>query len=234
MFGATFEAVDDHTGRWPDFGNSCVVTFTGHQITDDPVVKTNYQILLDHLDFIGMTTRVKASPDAQVIVNRSRDKETVPFLMLSEHGKGKVAYFAADIGQSYYTTPYQYERKLITNAIEWAAKDVSPVRVIAPMCVQATFYQQPFDGAQGDGKRTVVHLLNELNTTTDRALPEGNVSLREEIVPLADIRVLFRDASIRRVHLEPEAQDLPITRTDEGVQVTVPKLGLHSMVVAER
>ncbi len=227
LFGAGFEGVDDHTGRWPDFGNSCVVRFSPNQITDDPVVKSNFQIALDNLDFIGMTTQVKPKEGAQAVVTRTRDNENVPFLLLSDH-KGRVAYFAADVGQSYYTTPYQYERRLIANTLRWAAAAKPTVKVTAPMCVQSTFYEQ--DG----GKRTIVHLLNEINTTTDRALPEGNVSLREEIVPLADIKVAFSDPAIKRVHLEPEHQDLAISRTADGVEVTVPKLALHSMVVAER
>ena len=96
-----------------------------------------------------------------------------------------------------------------------------PVAVTAPMCVQSTFYQQE------NGKRTIVHLLNEINSTSNRALPVGSPPMREEIVPLSDIEVLFRDSSITRVHLEPEAQDLPIRKTSDGVEVTVPKLGLH-------
>jgi hypothetical protein len=148
--------------------------------------------------------------------------------MVSQRGKGKVAYFAADIGQSYFTSPYQYERKLMGNAMRWAASDAPTVKVTAPMCVQSTFYQQD------NGKRTIVHLLNEIDTTTNRALPEGAPSMREEIVPIADIKVEFRDTSITRVHLEPESQDLPIKKTADGVEVTVPKLMLHSMVIAER
>ena len=78
------------------------------------------------------------------------------------------------------------------------------------------FYQQE------NGKRTIVHLLNEINSTSNRALPVGNPSMREEIVPLSGIKVLFHDSSITRVHLEPEAQDLPISKTSEGLEVTVP------------
>ena len=96
------------------------------------------------------------------------------------------------------------------------------------MCVQAAFYEQE------GGRRQVVHLLNELNTSADRALPENNSSMREEIVPIAGIRVRFADMTLSRARLEPEHLDLPVRRSEAGLEVTVPQLGLHSLVVAER
>lgn len=96
------------------------------------------------------------------------------------------------------------------------------------MCVQATFYQQ------GNEKRTIVHLLNESNTTGGRALPEGDSSMREEVLPIAGIKVSFADTGISSARLEPEGIDLPLEKSGGKVQVTVPKLELHSMVVAEK
>ncbi|MEI6914234.1 MAG: hypothetical protein WCL39_03795 [Armatimonadota bacterium] len=228
LFGASYVSQDDKTGRWPNFQPDSTLNLLSHQITDDPVIQNNYQLFENNLDYIGMAAVVKPAAGSKVVVSRNKGKATVPFLVLSEGLKGRVAYFAADVGQSYYTSPYQYERKLLCNSLRWAASEKPQVEVTAPMCVQSTFYQQE------GGKRTVVHLLNEINTNTDRALPEGNVSLREEIVPLTGIKVRFNDPSIKRVHLEPEAQNLFIAISDGGVEVTVPKLGLHSMVVAER
>ena len=87
-------------------------------------------------------------------------------MVLNQPGQGRSVYFAADIGQAYFIAPYQYQRRLISNAVRWAAgANQPPVRVEAPLCVQAAFYTQK------DGRRTVVHLLNEVNTTANRALP---------------------------------------------------------------
>lgn len=172
------------------------------------------------------------------------DKTVHPFLILSNYGKGRVAYFAADVAQSYLNAPYQYERKIIANAIRWAANDETPpVEVEAPMCVQATFYEQK-KGEKGAGEengrreeaksnRVIVHLLNEINTMTDRALPESNSPMREEVVPITGIRVRFADREIASAYLEPEHESLPVRRTEKGCEVTVPRLGMHSMVVAE-
>jgi hypothetical protein len=86
-----------------------------------------------------------------------------------------------------------------------------------------------------EGKeRLVVHLFSDLNTTAHHALPTDDVPLREEVVPIHDIRLTF-DAGyrLRRVHLEPEGKDLDMQATAEGVTVIVPRLDVHSMVVGE-
>jgi len=233
LFGATYLNIADHSARWPFFDHPVNIKFYQHPVIDDPVLWGNHQIGLDNVDYIGLATHVKEITGAEVVARRLLPGEAAPFVLVSQHGKGKVVYLAADVGQSYFTNPYQYERKLLTNSMRWLASEKPSVQVTAPMCVQSTFYQQPFDGAQGGGKRTVVHLLNETNSTTDRALPDGNPPMREEVVPVARIKVLFRDADIKRVHLEPEGQDMPLNRTAEGTEVSVPELGLHSMVVAE-
>ncbi|MGC8864030.1 MAG: hypothetical protein ACP5R5_14835, partial [Armatimonadota bacterium] len=224
LFKASFERLDDHTARWPNYKPATLVRVKPHEITNDEVLELNRTYKSDFLDYLGWSTVVKPLEGAEVIATRDTD----PFLILSKTGSGRVAYFAADIGQAYFVTPYQYERKLIANSIRWAAGDNRvPVEVSAPMCVQATFYQQQ------DPKRIIVHLLNEINTTGGRALPECDSSMREEIVPIHDIKVVLRNRGVKRVHLEPEGLDLPVTAMPDGVQVTVPELKLHSMVVAE-
>ncbi len=133
----------------------------------------------------------------------------------------------ADVGQAYFIAPYQFERKLITNSVRFAARNnPAPVTVEAPLCVQAAFY------TQNGGKRTVVHLLNEVNTSANRALPENNPSQREEIIPVSGIRVTLA-ADATSAYLEPEHKALEMKKGPEGVTVTVPSLNVHSMVVFE-
>ena len=97
------------------------------------------------------------------------------------------------------------------------------------MCVQSTVFRQK-DAA---GDRLVVHLFNGLNTTSDHGLPEVDVPLREEAVPIGGIKVRFRQRAPKRVHLEPEGLDLALTAQGEWTEVAVPPLAVHSMVVAE-
>ena len=132
------------------------------------------------------------------------------------------------MGQAYFIAPYQYQRRLITNAVRWAAgANKPPVKVTAPLCVQAAFYTQK------GGKRTIVHLLNDVNTTANRAIPENNPSEREETLPILDIKVTIADLKVSTAFQEPGHQPLPIKRTADGVEVIVPRLEVHSMVVFE-
>ena len=103
LFGASYLGEADHTARWPEYLRPVAIQLQPHVITDDPVIKSTFNIGSDNVDYIGMASKIKARPGRQVIANL-KEQEPTPFLMISEHGKGKVAYFAADIGQSYFTT----------------------------------------------------------------------------------------------------------------------------------
>ena len=76
--------------------------------------------------------------------------------------------------------------------------------------------------------------LSDLNTTAFHGLPNDDVPLREEVVPIHDIRITFAPSyRFERVHLEPEGQDLKVVPTPGGPSVIVPRLDIHSIVVAE-
>lgn len=102
------------------------------------------------------------------------------------------------------------------------------------MCVHSTFMRQEVLSKKGDGSRLVVHLFNDVNTTSQHALPVDDVPLREETLPIHDIRVTFAPQyQIDRVHLEPSGKALTVTKSDRGLTVNVPRLDVHAMVVAE-
>jgi len=66
------------------------------------------------------------------------------------------------------------------------------------------------------------------------ALPIDDVPLREETVPIHDIQIAINaDYSVTRVVQEPEGLELRVTKTADGVHVTVPQLDIHTMVVLE-
>ena len=116
------------------------------------------------------------------------------------------------------------------NAIDWVASGPPPIAVEAPMCVHSTVMRQSKDGSE----RLIVHLYSDLNTTAFHALPDDDVPLREEVVPIHDIRVTFAPGyRLGRVHLEPEGRDLKVEKTPRGPSVVVPRLDVHAMVVAE-
>ena len=145
------------------------------------------------------------------------------------YGKGKVVYFAAGFDAANYTYQYSYQRIMYATALRWAASAPPPVEVTAPMCIQATLFRQ--SGAEGN--RIVVHLFNGINTSSDHGAQENDVPLREEVVPVAGIKVAFRDFKPVRVHLEPEGVELTMRQEGDLTVVDVPPLAVHSMVVGE-
>ena len=98
------------------------------------------------------------------------------------------------------------------------------------MCVHSTVMRQRKDGTE----RLIVHLFNNVNTTGGHAFPNDDVPLREESIPIRDIRVRFApNYRIKSVRVEPEGIVLPQSATPDGLTVTVPRLDVHTMVVAE-
>ncbi len=140
--------------------------------------------------FKGPAVRVAPRDGVEVLgtlkVKSAADAETLPGVMSHVYGKGRVVYFAAGLDAAYYLYAYPYQRLALKHAITWAASGPPPVAVKAPMCVHANLMRQTTDR-----ERLVLHLFNDLNTTAFHALPDEDVPLREEVVPIHDIRVTF-------------------------------------------
>jgi beta-galactosidase GanA len=163
---------------------------------------------------------------------RSVPGVSLPAIVTHTYGKGRVVYMAAGFDAAYYLYAYPYHRLLLAQAIRQVASAPFGITVAAPMCVHTTFFRQE-KPTPASHTRLVVHLYNDLNSTGGHAKPDDDVPLREEIVPIHAIRVHFSGYHITKVHLEPEGRPLPMIRTKTGVEVVVPALEIHSMVVAE-
>ncbi|MCU0718438.1 MAG: ThuA domain-containing protein [Pirellula sp.] len=168
-------------------------------------------------------------PMKRAMIMFPEGRDPIPAVVMGEQGKGRVVYMAAGFDSANFSYAYPYQRVLLSTAIKWAAKDTIPVEVSAPMCIQSTFFRQK-DTA---GERLVVHLFNGINTTSDHGLPETDVPLREEVVPIGGIKLTFRMQVPKRIHLEPEGIELQPTLTETGLEVSLPPIPVHSMVVAE-
>lgn len=179
-------------------------------------------------------------------------KENVPHpaILASSFGKGRVVYFPASVDKGMFFYPDTYMRQMLANACLWAARDAPPpVEVVGPLILSATFRRQPQE------KRVIVHLMNNASSWGMHSiyqklapLPEelnkqwgfpnqselrGTWPVREEVIPLHDIQVICRLPGIRKATLQPENLALPLKRVKGAVEVTVPKIEMHSMVVFE-
>jgi hypothetical protein len=229
--GAHYKGAVDHSGRWPNYPNWVQVALNvlkpEHPILDDPQIRSNIRGG-DRIEYIGWMANVDLVTGTKQVGRRLSPNKEWPFIAINEANPGRSIYFACDMGQAYFIAPYHYEGRLISNAVRWAAKDAPPpFEIKAPQAVQAAFY------TQNAGKRRIVHLLNELNSSANRALPFNNPSMRMEVIPIRDIKLTARGIHPTKALLVPGNQSLPITETAAGVEVTVPELQTHAMVVFE-
>jgi hypothetical protein len=200
-------------GRMPTYVGAQSVTFKGPTVRVVPTSAT--------AQVVG-TLRLKSDEGAGTA--------EVPGVVAHAFGRGRVVYFAGGFDAAYYLYAYPYQRLLLANAIDWAASGPAPIAVEAPMCVHSTLMRQ----SKGGSERLIVHLYSDLNTTAFHAMPVDDVPLREEVVPIHDIRITFAPGyRLGRVHLEPEGRDLEVESTPGGPSVVVPRLDVHAMVVGE-
>lgn len=212
--------------------------FDFRYLSGSPVDVPSVRALLgkDPVTFKGPALLVQPnSPDVQVVgtlePKSSGSPEKAPAILVRSYGKGRVVYLAAAFDAAYYLYPYPYYRALLESAIRWASPEPPPVEVEAPFCVHTNLVKQV-----RDGERWILHLYNDVNTAAFHALPLEDVPLREETIPIHDIKVTVKDgARVKRAHLEPGGTELPMKPGPNGsVLVTVPRLEVHAMVVLER
>ena len=179
---------------------------------------------------------------------RARNRH--PAVIASGYGKGRVVYFPASVDKGMFFYPDAYMRQMLHLAARWAARDVPPpFEVDGPLLLTATFRRQP------EAKRYVVHLLNQGSSWGQHSiyqklapLPDelnrqygfpnqselrGTWPVREEVIPLGNIKVRCRIPGVTRATLQPGGTELPLTKTEDGVVATVNDLGMHAMVVFE-
>ena len=168
----------------------------------------------------GLTSSQKRS------LPRDVQSVTCPGVIETTYGKGKVVYIPADISWAFFRYGHDFLGRIMELALRDAAAGPPPVEVEAPMAVQAMTHRQ--------GNRLVVHLLNDVSSFGRSANVRGeSMYIRREVLPIHDIRVTFRGRMYRRFRLVPGGNGLDATPTADGLTVTVPRLDIHAMVVAE-
>ncbi len=234
--GPTAPEIDVNFARnlGPEYWAARQNTWDLHGASAGPLGSPALHSLIGDLPVTFKGPAIHIEPAADAVVAGSltpkpgAEGASLPAILTRSFGKGRVVYFAAGIDSAYYLYAYPYQRELLRNSVEWAAGGPPPITVEAPLCVHAVAMRQ-----NRDGERLIVHLYNDVNTTAFHGLPDHDVPLREEVLPIHGIRVAFRGYRIARVHLEPEGLDLPLERAGPALTITVPRLDIHAMVVAE-
>jgi hypothetical protein len=166
-----------------------------------------------------------------------------PAIVANHYGAGRAVYFGPQVGTMYCTASYWEVRKLIGNAVRWAAGTPAPVELEAPVCVELTAWDQVWADA-GKARRRIVHLVNvqsDIGRTVmiggDWSKPSReNLHVIQDILPVHDLVVRVKvpaDAQVGRVSLQPDG--LPISTSVDGEYLTVqvPRVHVHEAVVIE-
>jgi len=140
---------------------------------------------------------------------------------------GRVAATAFPLGVSYYRHGYWIYRELFRQLLE----RVLPERLVvtsAPMTSEVTLTNQR---AQGDlPERWLVHVVN---FSPGRRTP-AHCEYLEDPVPLRDVVVALNvNQTLSGAFEAPSGTRLPMTRFDQGWQVTIPEIRHGAVVVFE-
>lgn len=133
----------------------------------------------------------------------------------------RIVYFAADIDRRYSRDNLPDQQRLLENAVRWAGNDRFPLALAGPGLIDAHLYRQ--------GERLVLHLVNLSTTGAWRAAADEMISvgpLEVAITPPAGMKV-------RKGRGLVSGKRLNVSRRKESIELTIPRLDLHELVVLE-
>ena len=158
------------------------------------------------------------SPPEKVWLDKHETE--IPGLLMTEHGRGHIAYIPWDVGGHYYRHSSQGHAGLMTDVIDYllAQHDGRQLRTSAHPLLEITVMRQP------SRNRTLVHFVNVSgHSSTGYFAP---IEMRDVRVELAGIF-----ASATAVGLD---QKLPVTVGGKGTtEFTLPRVGEYEVVVLE-
>jgi hypothetical protein len=104
----------------------------------------------------------------------------IPGLVLSEHGRARVAYMPADVDRRYASEHLPDHAALLAGLVRWAARGNMPLAVDGPGLIDCHLYQQ--------SGRMILHLVNLTSEATWRAPVD-------ELIRVGPFTVRIRPAS---------------------------------------
>ncbi len=135
-------------------------------------------------------------------------------------GAGSVSYISFPVFAAFGNHGNIQYKMLVRNVLNLLLP-APVIRVTAPSSTEVSVMRQ--------GKRTVIHLLQYC---PERRTP--HLDIVEDIVPLYRVPVsLLTEKAPKKVYLAPSREVLPFTWTAGRVELTVPEIVGHAMVVIE-
>jgi len=149
-----------------------------------------------------------------------------PAVVASSVGDGRCVFFTGDVTGVYGVYGYPSLRKLFLEAVRWSCKRQIPLEVDGPLCLETSCFRQ--------GNRFVIHLLNHNKTSlrgtavTGGAMIEGGLPCRD-----VGIRLSLGGRTPSRVYLAPSREDVPYDLREGRVEMNVPEIDIHQLVVVD-
>jgi hypothetical protein len=164
-----------------------------------------------------------------IMANPPAVASTWPACVLNGYGKGRVVYFPSAIDRDYLRLSFPELKWLLVDAARHVMRGGPFIELKAPISVEVTAYRRQ------EGKQLVVHLLNfQPENGRDIVSPDYTTRhLIQEILPVRDLELTVRMDGVRKATLQPEGQALAFRRSGDRVEITVPQVLCHSMVVLE-
>ena len=154
-----------------------------------------------------------------------RETTSIPVVVRRTHGAGRVVYFCNETERLFYTYAFPDWGRVLANAVRWAVNEPPPMEVDAPDYVEVTFVAQT--------RRRLVHLVN---LPLGKPVNTGWRHIGRNLVPVEHIAVRVRlDAkqALREARLASTEEILPVRTHGAFVEVVVPRLDDHEIVVFE-
>ncbi len=168
-----------------------------------------------------------------------------PALVTSNYGKGRVAYFASGVDKAMFFYPDGALRADLPQRLPLGGGRRAAARAGAgapdpghdlppsaegradrgPPAQPRQFVGPAFDLPEA---RTAAGGAAQGACYPDSPELSGTWPIREEVIPLHDIRVTCRVPGVTKATLQPGGLDLPMRRLDDGVEVQVPKVEMHA------
>jgi hypothetical protein len=145
----------------------------------------------------------------------------VPALVLSEHGRARVAYMPADIDRRYASEHLPDHAALLANVVRWAAGSSMPLIVEGAGLIDCHLYRQ--------SSRTILHLVNLTSEATWRAP-------LDELIPVGPFTVKIHLASPparRTARLLVSGTDRPVRMEGDMGVVTVEAIRDHEVIAMD-
>jgi hypothetical protein len=142
---------------------------------------------------------------------------TIPGLVVTDHGKGRIAYVPWDVGGLYYRHSSPGHAGLMVDLVDHLLPNGRQLKSDAHPLVEITLMRQPARN------RTLVHVVN-LSGHSDTAY-FAPIEMREITLQVSD-----QVSRARAVALD---QDLPVTRDGRYWRFTLPILKAYDVIVLE-